>query len=60
MPKYIIVYSCVAFQPPFVLDKISFILPFPDSYRELVVPTNFHVMEIPALLLIVQTHAVFY
>lgn len=60
MPKYIIVYSCVALYSPFVLDKTSFVVRFPDSHRELVVPTNFHVMEIPALLLTGQAYAVFY
>lgn len=51
MPKYIIVFSCVALHSPFVFDKISFAAHFSNSHRELVVPTNFHVMEIPALLL---------
>lgn len=51
MPKYIIVFSCVALHSPFVFDKISFAAHFSNSHREIVVPTNFHVMEIPALLL---------
>lgn len=35
MPKYI-VYFCVALHSLFVLDKISFVVPFPHSQRELV------------------------
>lgn len=60
MPKYIIVFSCVALHSPFVLDKISFAVHFSSCHRELAVPTNFHVMEIPALLLTGQTHAGLY
>lgn len=59
MPKYIIVFSCVALHSSFALDKISHAVPFSSSPRERVVPSNFHVMEIPALLS-GQTHAEFY
>lgn len=36
MPKYIIIYSCIALHSSFVLDKNSFVVPFPDAHREVV------------------------
>lgn len=70
MPKYIIIYSCIALQSSFVLDKNSFVVLFQMLTEKLcselcredahsLVPTNFHMIEIPALWLIGWENAIF-